>query len=150
MHAYVHRETCIQCGLCPGVCPEVFSILPGESAQAITEPVPQEYLAAAQEAADSCPVAVPSSFFFMSPTAHFSQQLEKWAVGGKSPLHSGKFFDFPTVFRNLFFTSGGFYGILSEYAAMRMDLPLFLVPWTLHPSRHSGCGPIKRKVETQL
>ncbi|MFR6085950.1 MAG: ferredoxin [Oscillospiraceae bacterium] len=27
-----------------------------ESAQAITEPVPQEYLAAAQEAADSCPV----------------------------------------------------------------------------------------------
>ena len=28
----------------------------GESAQAITEPVPQEYLAAAQEAADSCPV----------------------------------------------------------------------------------------------
>ena len=45
MHAYVHRETCIQCGLCPGVCPEVFSILPGESAQAITEPVPQEYLA---------------------------------------------------------------------------------------------------------
>ena len=47
MHAYVHRETCIQCGLCPGVCPEVFSILPGESAQAITEPVPQEYLAAA-------------------------------------------------------------------------------------------------------
>ena len=30
MHAYVHRETCIQCGLCPGVCPEVFSILPGE------------------------------------------------------------------------------------------------------------------------
>ena len=49
MHAYVHRETCIQCGLCPGVCPEVFSILPGESAQAITE-------AAAQEAADSCPV----------------------------------------------------------------------------------------------
>ena len=47
MHAYVHRETCIQCGLCPGVCPEVFSILPGESAQAITEPVPQEYLAPA-------------------------------------------------------------------------------------------------------
>jgi len=34
----------------------VFSILPGESAQAITEPVPQEHLAAAQEAADSCPV----------------------------------------------------------------------------------------------
>ena len=56
MHAYVHRETCIQCGRCPGVCPEVFSILPGESAQAITEPVPQEHLAAAQEAADSCPV----------------------------------------------------------------------------------------------
>lgn len=92
----------------------------------------------------------PIAFPFVPPAAHFSQQLEKWAVGGKSPLHSGNFFDFPTVFRNLFFTSGGFYGILSEYAAMRMDLPLLLVPWTLHPSRHSGCGPTKRKVETQL
>ena len=57
MQAMVVEKACIQCGLCPGVCPEVFSILPGESAQAITEPVPQEYLAAAQEAADSCPVA---------------------------------------------------------------------------------------------
>ena len=56
MQAMVHAKTCIQCGLCPAVCPDVFSILPGESAQAITEPVPQEYLAAAQEAADSCPV----------------------------------------------------------------------------------------------
>ena len=65
MHAYVHRETCIQCGLCPGVCPEVFSILPGESAQAITEPVPQEYLAAAQEAgAEIVPVDSEHSAIF--------------------------------------------------------------------------------------
>lgn len=43
-------------GCVPAYAREVFSILPGESAQAITEPVPQEHLAAAQEAADSCPV----------------------------------------------------------------------------------------------
>ena len=57
MHAMVEAKTCIQCGLCPSICPEVFSIQPGEPAQAITEPVPEDCRLAAQEAADSCPVA---------------------------------------------------------------------------------------------
>ena len=39
MQAMVHAKTCIQCGLCPAVCP-----------------VPEECRLAAQEAADSCPV----------------------------------------------------------------------------------------------
>ena len=34
-------------------------------------------------------MAVPGSFFFMSPTAHFSQQLEKWA---KEPEETKGFF----------------------------------------------------------
>ena len=57
MHAMVEAKTCIQCGLCPSICPEVFSIQPGEPARAITEPVPEDCRLAAQEAADSCPVA---------------------------------------------------------------------------------------------
>ena len=48
MQAMVHAKTCIQCGLCPAVCPDVFTLEPG--------PVPEECRLAAQEAADSCPV----------------------------------------------------------------------------------------------
>ena len=38
MHALVEAKTCIQCGLCPTICPEVFSLTPGEPAQAIPTP----------------------------------------------------------------------------------------------------------------
>ena len=56
MHAFVHRETCIRCGLCPSLCPEVFDLPEGESAQVIADPVPEDCLVQAQSAADSCPV----------------------------------------------------------------------------------------------
>ena len=56
MHAIVHRETCIRCGLCPSLCPEVFDLPEGESAQVIADPVPEDCLVQAQAAADSCPV----------------------------------------------------------------------------------------------
>ena len=56
MHAFVHRETCIRCGLCPSLCPEVFDLPEGESAQVIADPVPEDCLVQAQTAADSCPV----------------------------------------------------------------------------------------------
>lgn len=56
MHANVLQKACIRCGLCPTICPEVFSLPDnGESAQAVADPVPEEYEAAVQEAADSCP-----------------------------------------------------------------------------------------------
>ena len=42
MHAQVHEKTCICCGLCPSICPEVFSLEDGESARAITDPIPDE------------------------------------------------------------------------------------------------------------
>lgn len=56
MHAFVHRETCIRCGLCPTLCPEVFDLPEGESAQVIADPVPEDCFVQAQAAADSCPV----------------------------------------------------------------------------------------------
>ena len=52
MQAMVHAKTCIQCGLCPAVCPDVFTLDPGEPARAISGPVPEECRLAAQEAAD--------------------------------------------------------------------------------------------------
>lgn len=57
MYANVNRQACVQCGLCAGLCPEVFSLEDGESAQAITGPVPKDCQVTAQEAADSCPTA---------------------------------------------------------------------------------------------
>ena len=47
MHALVEAKTCIQCGLCPTICPEVFSLTPGEPAQAI--PAKQEEPAAEEK-----------------------------------------------------------------------------------------------------
>lgn len=55
MYANVNQKACIQCGLCPGLCPEVFSLEDGMPAQAISGPVPEDCRLAAQEAADSCP-----------------------------------------------------------------------------------------------
>ena len=57
MEAFVYSKACIQCGLCPGICPTVFSLEPGQSAQAKEGKIPQEEWAAVQEAADSCPAA---------------------------------------------------------------------------------------------
>ena len=56
MRATVNRQACIRCGLCPSLCPEVFTLPEGESAQVIADPVPGDCLVAAQGAADSCPV----------------------------------------------------------------------------------------------
>ena len=40
MEAIVLQKACIRCGLCPTICPEVFSLEDGESAQAATGPIP--------------------------------------------------------------------------------------------------------------
>ena len=58
MTAHVLPKACIQCGLCPTICPEVFSLPDnGGSAQAVEEEIPLEFQPMAQEAADSCPTS---------------------------------------------------------------------------------------------
>lgn len=57
MEAIVLQKACIRCGLCPTICPEVFSLEDGESAQAAVGPVPDGLKLAVQEAADACPAA---------------------------------------------------------------------------------------------
>ena len=57
MEAMVLQKACIQCGLCAGLCPEVFALDDGEPARVLVSPIPDEQKIGVQEAADSCPVA---------------------------------------------------------------------------------------------
>lgn len=54
MKAHVN-EACIACGLCPSICPAVFSMSDAGPAVA-REDVPADQESLAREAADSCPV----------------------------------------------------------------------------------------------
>ncbi len=56
MKFYVNNN-CIGCGLCAGVCPEVFEMTDAGVAQAIDEDVPAEQESEAQDAMSGCPVA---------------------------------------------------------------------------------------------
>ena len=56
MKAFVDENTCISCGLCEGICPEIFSLETGVSVAKEGE-VSEEYADATREACDSCPVS---------------------------------------------------------------------------------------------
>ena len=59
MRVTVDEETCIGCGLCPDICPEVFRMT-GDKAEAYKDPVPEELEDAVREASEGCPVdAIP-------------------------------------------------------------------------------------------
>lgn len=54
MKAFVDENVCISCGLCEGVCPDVFSLDTGVAVA--TEEVAGEFEDAAREACEGCPV----------------------------------------------------------------------------------------------
>ena len=56
MKASVDQESCIGCGLCPDICPDVFEMADDGKAVAKVDTVPSEVEDQAREAADSCPV----------------------------------------------------------------------------------------------
>ena len=58
MKAYVDKDTCISCGICPSVCPEVFEMQDDGKAGVCNSDgvVPEEAVASAKEAEESCPV----------------------------------------------------------------------------------------------
>lgn len=58
MKAWVDKDGCISCGLCPTICPEVFRMGDNDLAEAYVDTVPSDSEDAAREAADSCPVSV--------------------------------------------------------------------------------------------
>ncbi len=49
------EETCTACGMCVDTCPDVFE-MGDEYAEVIVDPVPAEFEALTQQAADECPV----------------------------------------------------------------------------------------------
>lgn len=49
-------DSCIQCGVCPDICPEVFELPVGEKANVIVDTVPEELQDKAREACEACPV----------------------------------------------------------------------------------------------
>ena len=55
MKAFVDQHVCISCGLCEGVCSDVFSLDTGV-AEAIEGEVSAELEDATREACDGCPV----------------------------------------------------------------------------------------------
>lgn len=50
------NENCIGCGMCAGICPEVFRMTDENVAVASEEVLPEQEMAV-QEAADNCPVS---------------------------------------------------------------------------------------------
>jgi ferredoxin len=56
MKAVVDQETCIGCGLCPSMSPEVFQMNDDGKAEAIVDEVSGELVDSAKEAEESCPV----------------------------------------------------------------------------------------------
>ena len=56
MKAHVDRDTCIGCGVCPSVCPEVFEMRDDGLSHVIVDTVPAGAEDAAKDAEESCPV----------------------------------------------------------------------------------------------
>lgn len=57
MKAYVDRDTCIGCGLCEEICPEVFQLDDESISTIIAEMIPEESEECAKETEDECPVS---------------------------------------------------------------------------------------------
>ncbi|MCB2293255.1 ferredoxin [Clostridium algoriphilum] len=56
MKAHVDKDTCIGCGLCPEVCPEIFEMDEDGKAVASSDEVLENLLSSAKDAEEQCPV----------------------------------------------------------------------------------------------
>jgi ferredoxin len=55
MRVSVDEETCVGCGACAEICPEVFQV-PDEKALVLLDEVPAGFQDRCREAAEACPV----------------------------------------------------------------------------------------------
>ena len=57
MAVKVDQDTCIGCGACTAVCPDVFDLNDeGKAENIMGEDIPEDLMDACKEAAESCPV----------------------------------------------------------------------------------------------
>ncbi len=55
MKVIVDQDLCIGCGVCEGICPEVFSLANEPYAEVLLDPIPEEYQELCRQAAADCP-----------------------------------------------------------------------------------------------
>ena len=56
MKGFVDRDTCIGCGLCEGICPEVFKMEDDGIACASKDEITEILVSSANDACEQCPV----------------------------------------------------------------------------------------------
>lgn len=55
MKVVVNKDTCIGCGACQAICPEVFEV--DEVAEALIDEIPADLEESVRDAVDGCPVS---------------------------------------------------------------------------------------------
>ncbi len=55
MKAFVDHDTCLGCGICEGICPDVFSLGSEPYATVILNPIPEKFWLAVKDAVEQCP-----------------------------------------------------------------------------------------------
>ncbi|MTI96501.1 MAG: ferredoxin [Firmicutes bacterium] len=55
MKMYVDQDLCISCGVCIGICPDVFEWNDDEKAEVVVEEISEDLQEEAREAQEACP-----------------------------------------------------------------------------------------------
>lgn len=55
MRAIIDPDTCLGCGICTGIAPDVFSLGAEPFAVVLLNPIPEKYWPVARDAAEQCP-----------------------------------------------------------------------------------------------
>jgi ferredoxin len=55
MKVIVDPDLCLGCGICEGICPDVFSLGSEPHAVVLLDPVPDQFQADVKDAAEQCP-----------------------------------------------------------------------------------------------
>lgn len=55
MKVVVDPDICLGCGICEGICPDVFSLAANPFAVVLLDPVPEQYHADVKDAVEQCP-----------------------------------------------------------------------------------------------
>ncbi|MCE5284611.1 MAG: ferredoxin [Pelosinus sp.] len=56
MKGFVDKDTCVGCGLCPSICPEIFEMDDDGKAKALDTEIADDIMANAKDAEMQCPV----------------------------------------------------------------------------------------------